>query len=128
MATIKQQSGDYDIVASGSLFTFQSKPLSIEFTDDPALTAALSRVEVENLNLQIHFLQDPEQDGVIKSEIITLNTIRISIYSTKILAGGTSSPLKIAENKKNTKKMFISISFQKISDSYLCHYTVFINK
>jgi hypothetical protein len=109
---------NYNIIGNGSVFTFKSEPLKIKIN---------TGVSAEDLSFEIIFLDNPEKNNSIDFEIINENKpqsfLKIKIFNVKSF-GSTVEPLSVAE--ENGKKIYLSLSFNKHSDSFLCSYTFFI--
>lgn len=127
MATIKQTTQTKNIIASGSVFTFNLEPFILEFDTEP-ITLRNTPPNNSRLVIQFHFVENKEKgrsiDGTPSDDG---QYFKIEIYNAKGI-GGTSTPLLIAEDDLTRKKTYLSLSFQETGDSFLCNYTIFLEK
>ncbi len=115
---IKQSTSEYNILASGSVFTFKSQPLRIEFADGSV-----------QYKIEFHFLDNSDKgqkvDCFPTKDENDQEILQVNIYNAQG-AGGTGEPISILQ--QDSKNTFISIGFQKYTESFILTYTVFRNK
>src|SRR4051812_42990034 len=103
MGEIKQSTAGYNIIGSGSTFTFKEEPLMIEIANP-------------KLVIQFNFVEEKEKGNKIEGTPATGEKgdqyLKISIYNTSG-TGIIDEPLFIAQDDTTHKKSFLSIAFQK---------------
>lgn len=110
---IEQYTPTKTIIASGSIFTFDSEPLRIKFRGD--------------LELEFTFVDDSTKGQKIETEISS-TYLKIITYNANGI-GATTAPMLIAQNDQNNdKEVYLSFGFNKFGNSFLCHYTIFETK
>ncbi len=103
-----------NIIDSGSVFTFKSELLRIKSTD--------------KIEMEFNFLKDPDQKQKISTEIGEEGKyLKVLIYNAKGI-GATTEPLLVGHSDDNKKNIYLSLSFQESTESYLCNYTIFEDK
>jgi hypothetical protein len=118
MANLEVKTEKYNVVANDSVFTYKGENLAIEFNNSMSVRSKINFI----------FSKNPEKEQKIEARPAPdSDYLDITIYNA-VGVGGTTEPLKIAEDVVNKKIMYISLSFQQFSDSFLINYTVFENK
>lgn len=128
MTTIKQNTPNHNIVASGSIFTFKSEPLKVEFDFESELKNSVS--SSQKLTIEFNLVTDTDKGRSIESEPATDTSgefLKIKIYNAEGV-GGSSEPIPIYKDDTTGKITHLSFSFQGFSDSYLFIYTIFQDK
>lgn len=118
---MEQYTEKYNIVESGSVFTFLKESIFLEFY--------LDKEPDSKFKLEIKFEEEEGKGNKISSEVIgdgPSSYLKISIYNANI-PGGLPEPFEIGQNSK-LKKAYISMSFQKFGDSHSITYTIFSEK
>lgn len=110
----KIKSGDAEILGSGSVISFDDKPIEIEFGSKP-------------LKVVLTFLEDKEKpEPYGKTETISDDQLKISLFNfNDRLGAGTLEPFPIGTWERN--QMFLSIrSYGLIgSKQTMLHYTFY---
>lgn len=114
MSLISVTSENYNIIANDTVFSFKNEILKVVFTNTTK----------DSFVFNINFVDDSLKGQEIKTSPNQMGTeLDVIVYNAQA-NGWTTSPLKILE----AAETYIHIYFQKTTDSYLVHYTVFEHK
>lgn len=125
MPSVKLSTSNHFILASGTIFTYKDEAIMVEFTENPTMDDKESL-----LRFEVNFITDPNKDKDVTNNLINDGDekyLKICIYNVNTF-GGTVSPLLIAEDDRTKKKISLSLAFQKVSESFILNYTIFIEK
>jgi hypothetical protein len=118
MANISVATESCVVVADGSVITSKKEILTVDFSNSAGTL----------LKIKFGFLDDPEKQQLIETKVSPdASYLSVTIFNAVGL-GGTTEPLQVASDDETNKKLFLSLAFQQISESYVLHYTIFEQK
>lgn len=102
---LKITSGDAEVYDSGSVITFDEKPITLEFGAPSS-----------PLKLVLEFKKDATGNVNIKAETLEKNTLKLEMTNVgNILGGGTISPIHIGDIEG--KKLYFGFRVNELNDS-----------
>lgn len=116
----KVTSGDSEIIGSGTLITYDEKPVDIEFGN-----------EKDTLKITLEFINDESIKGFpIKTSLINQKTLKFTLINFKNTLGvGTNEPIPIGD--MDNKKLYLGLkvrSLNKTVKQITVHYTIYQKK
>ncbi|HYT44481.1 MAG TPA: hypothetical protein VEP90_19280 [Methylomirabilota bacterium] len=100
---LKITSGEAEVYVSGSVVSYDEKPITIEFGSPP-------------LKLILEFQNDNSGKAHFKAEDLGINTVKFTFLNTaNVLGGGTTAPMRIGE--LDGKNLFFSFRAYRLNDT-----------
>ena len=122
MAIIKYSTSSYNILATGSCFTYELEPMKIEVSRGGDIQKS------SDINIEFSFVEDDSKGKEFESKpSIDGNYLEVKIYNAK-QGAVTLKPIFISQDDGNHKKAYLSFSVSLHIDFYLCNYTIFEEK